>query len=149
MGIVDLDEIDVKIIEMLQKNSRLSSSMIAKKVGVSTPTVIRKIGRLEANGVIERFAVVVNHNKLGYKVLARIALNVVPSDLSKVAEQLKKQECLYEIWNMSGAHNLIAGARFREIEDLQKFTVEKLNRLDGIQSFEISIVIDIVKTTAC
>ena len=83
MGIVDLDEIDVKIIEMLQKNSRLSSSMIAKKVGVSTPTVIRKIGRLEANGVIERFAVVVNHNKLGYKVLARIALNVVPSDLSK------------------------------------------------------------------
>jgi len=145
---VHLDETDLKIVCALQENSRLSSTMIAKKLGVSTPTVIRKIERLQTQGIIQKFTVMLDHAKLGYKVWARIAMNILPSELKRVSEQLKKDDCLYEVWYMSGAHNLIAGARFREVEDLQRFTLERLNRLTGVQSYEISIVIDTVKSGA-
>ena len=143
-----VDDMDLKLISVLQKNSRLSSTTIAKKVGVSTPTIIKKIERLEAKGIIEKFTIMLDHHKLGYKVIARVAMNILPSELKRVADLLKKEECLYEIWHMGGAHNLIAGARFKEVENLQKFTIEKLSKLPGIQSYEISIVLDVVKTTS-
>lgn len=139
---------DLRVISALQENSRLSSTVVARKLGVSTPTIIRKIERLESMGVIEKFTVMLDHHKLGYKVLARVAMNILPSELKKVADLLKKEECLYEIWRMSGAHNLIAGARFKDVEGLQKFSIEKLSKLPGMQSCEISIVMDVIKPSS-
>ncbi len=137
--------LDLKVLDMLQTNSRLSSRTIARKLGVSTPTVIRKIERLKSIGVLGKFTVTLDHYKLGYKVNARVAMNIVPSELRRVESLLKKEDCLYEIWHMSGAHNLIAGARFKDVEDLQEFTIGKLNKLPGIQTYEISIVIEVIK----
>jgi len=148
MELIELDELDLKVIGLLQTNSRLSSTTIARKVGVSTPTIIRKIERLESMKVIGKFTVMLDHHKLGYKVDARVAMNVRPSELRKVESLLKKEDCLYEIWHMSGAHNLIAGARFKEVEGLQKFIIERLSKLPGIQAYEVSIVLKVIRSNS-
>ena len=63
-----LDNLDQKILILLQKNCRLSIAEIGAQIGLSASAVHRRIGILEDNGVIERYAARLNGEKLGFNM---------------------------------------------------------------------------------
>ena len=60
-----MDKIDVKIIECLKKNARENASVIGSQVNMSVSAVIERIKKLEANGIIKQYTVVLDSKKLG------------------------------------------------------------------------------------
>lgn len=69
------DDFDWKIIELLQKNSRLSYAQLGREIGLSPSAVAERVQRLEDEEVIVKHISVVNHKKLGYSLFAYITLS--------------------------------------------------------------------------
>ncbi len=63
-----LDEIDVLILQELQKDSRLSIRELSKRINLSPPSVTERVRRLEDDGVIERYTIKINKKKLGLSI---------------------------------------------------------------------------------
>lgn len=75
-----MDEIDRKILKLLQSNGRMSLKTIAENTFLSSPAVSARIDKLEKDGIIAGYHARVDPMKLGYHILAFINLDVVPED---------------------------------------------------------------------
>ncbi|MFR2694812.1 MAG: Lrp/AsnC family transcriptional regulator [Enterocloster bolteae] len=79
-----MDEIDRKILKLLQDNARVSLKTIAENTFLSSPAVSARIERLEKEGIITGYHASVDPVKLGYHILAYINLEVIPEDKAQV-----------------------------------------------------------------
>ena len=97
-----IDEIDLKIIFALMENSRLSFSELAKSLGISRPTIKKRVEELVKNGVIEKFTV-----KISEKVLKRSysAFAIVETDKP---EEIVKLKCVNEVYKLCGNKYLVS-----------------------------------------
>lgn len=75
---MSIDDIDIKIINILNRDSSTAFVGIAKQVGISNATVHIRVKRLIAAGVINKFTISVDNNRLGYDHLAFMGINVEP-----------------------------------------------------------------------
>ena len=69
-----LDSIHSRILNLLQKNARISNTEIAKQVGISSPAVAERIKKMEDLGVISAYKAQVNYSALGYGLRALITV---------------------------------------------------------------------------
>ena len=87
-----MDDIDRKILKLLQANARMSLKTIAENTFLSSPAVSARMERLEKEGIITGYHAMVDPMKLGYHILAFINLDVVPEDKPKFYAYAK--DCL-------------------------------------------------------
>lgn len=81
-----LDDIDRKILKILQENARTSLKTIAEKTFLSSPAVSARIEKMEKDGIISGYHALIDPIRLGYHILAFINLNVDPDDKPKFYE---------------------------------------------------------------
>ena len=119
-----MDQIDKKIIELLQDNSRISITNIAKKINLSRPSVSEKIARLVEQGILAKFTTYVPAHKIGHKVsfFMEISNLKVPSD--KIVTILLSNEYVTEIHCVTGNKNYIVRASMPSIEMMNDFLCE-------------------------
>ena len=78
-----MDDIDRKILKLLQENARMSLKAIAEKTFLSSPAVSARMEKLEKEGILSGYHAVVDPIKLGYHIIAYINLNVMADDKEK------------------------------------------------------------------
>ena len=71
-----IDEINWKILKMLQENSRIPLKEIAEEVGLSSPTVTERIQKMEDAGIIESYGAKINLEELGYSLSVYITIKI-------------------------------------------------------------------------
>lgn len=138
MELVELDDEDEHILSILNEDARTPAEDIAAEVGISTEEVESAIERLQEEGVITKFTTMLDTAKLGYISVA-FGFSVEPGKTDEIAEELRKYDNIYKLWILSGRHNLIAHANFKNITEFQDFTSNNLHNIDGITSYESSI----------
>jgi Lrp/AsnC family transcriptional regulator for asnA, asnC and gidA len=137
---MEVDEIDLKIIELLSKNSRMSYSDIARHFGFSDVAIRKRVDKLVEHGVIKRFCLEVNHKQLGKNVSAFIFFKTRSDKTQEIAEQLVQLEEIEEIYISLGVYDIIAKANCRDVTELKSLTEGKLNEINGILEVRPSIV---------
>ncbi|NAZ27356.1 MAG: AsnC family transcriptional regulator [Thermogladius sp.] len=142
-----VDEIDLKIIERLAVNARATYSEIASEVGLSDVAVMKRIRRLEQEGVIRKYTVIVDPAKLGFSKVSLTGINVAPDKLFDVVEELKKRDYVKQLLVTSGDHSLIALVFARSSEEMIRIH-DEISRIDGVLKVYPAIVSDIVKDEA-
>src|SRR5918995_1852805 len=95
-----LDNINLKIIDFLSKDSSTPFVEIAKQIGISDATVHIRVRRLLAAGIINKFTISVDNNRLGYDHLAFMGINVEPGFAEEVSDGLSFYEEILEIHEM-------------------------------------------------
>ena len=122
-----LDEIDLRILETLRRNSRVSYSSMSKEVGISEAAVRKRVSRLIKAGVIERFTVEVD---MGFKAI--IFVSVEPAypclDVSRKILTIDGVEKVYEV---SGEYDLaviVSTTGYREANKV----IEAVRALEGV-----------------
>jgi Lrp/AsnC family transcriptional regulator, leucine-responsive regulatory protein len=120
-----LDRINCQILEHLQANGRISFSELARRVGLSTPSVIERIRKLEDVGILAGFTARVNLGALGYSVMALIEVKTNPSSHQKVLEFARQEAQVRECYFVTGDSSIVARVVMRDIAELQGF-VERL-----------------------
>lgn len=135
-----IDALDIKIIKALQSDARKPIVQIAKEINANEATVRRRIDKLLKNGIIERFTVILDYQKLGRVIKAFIGLRVEPAKLKAIAEHLAKHADTQVVYRTSGDTDIITEVVLEKMEDLNAFLDEEL-KLEGILGTIVTIVI--------
>lgn len=135
------DEIDKILINELVKDGRLSYVELAEKVGLSRVAVKDRIQNLKNRGIIEKFTVVVNSEKVGKKVSAFFEVDVEPNQLQTVAQNLAANPNVASIYQMTGPSTLHMHVLVEDFSSLEIFINKELYSVKGINRVESSIIL--------
>lgn len=143
-----LDQIDLRILQALQTNSRFKTKELADLVGLSASPTHDRLKRLEREGYIEGYVAVLNAKKLatGLTVLCNIRLK--QHDLSLIKDFMEAVQSLDEVcecYNTSGEYDFMIKLHVRDMVHYQSFVLRKLGSLACIGSLHSVFVIGEVK----
>ena len=140
-----LDEVDRQILHELQANSRESYAKIGRKVGLTEGAIRGRVHRLVKERIIERFTVLLNQELTGSRLLARVGVDANPSDLKEIAADLTRFEDVYFVALATGAHDILVDVLTDNMQNLKKFLVEKLGKIEAIHGSDTNIVMEVYK----
>ena len=121
-----MDDIDRKILKLLQDNARVSLKTIAENTFLSSPAVSARIEKLEKDGVIAGYHAMIDPEKLGYHIIAFINLDVVPEEKPQFYAYAESVPNVLECNCVTGAYSMLLKVAFQSTIDvfigqLQKF----------------------------
>ena len=116
-----MDDIDRKILKLLQDNARVSLKTIAENTFLSSPAVSARIERLEAEGILTGFHASVNPIKLGYHIKAYISLEISPAQKPEVYPFLKAHPNVLECDCVTGNYSVLLKVAFPSTMELDEF----------------------------
>ena len=136
-----LDNINLKIIDFLSKDSSTPFVEIAKQIGISDATVHIRVRRLLAAGIINKFTISVDNNRLGYDHLAFMGINVEPGFAEELTDELSKVDEVLEIHEMHGRFDLLLKVRAKDLDQMRDIVVNKIRILPHIIETELMTVL--------
>ena len=119
-----MDAIDRKILELLQKNGRMTVKEITQTISLTAPAVSERIKRLEKDGVIEGYTAIINPRKMGRTVHAIINVSVQPSDTDKLINLVSNEPMVVECHHVTGEYSYMIKVDAFEISDLEKLIMK-------------------------
>ena len=128
-----MDKIDKEIITLLKKNGRMALADISREVGLSSPTIKDRIGKLEGDGVILGYRPVLDYTKLGLAMTAFIGLTLDFHTCCQgdVDDVLKAMGEVVEAHYTDGEWDMLIRVQARDPSGLMAF-LQKLNAIPGI-----------------
>ena len=141
-----MDELDRKIIALLQSDGRASNAKIAREVGVSEGTVRRRLRRLVQQDVVKIVAVP-NLEKLGYATTALVGLQTGPGKSDEVADAIASLDEAQYVAITTGAYDIFIWAGLESAESLGTFLRNKIGNIEGVQRTETFVNLAIKKRT--
>jgi len=144
---ISLDSLDWKILKALQENSKQTYSEVGRKLGVAHSTVYDRIRKMEKNGVIKKWTVDIDHEKIGINyVTARMTVYTDPKESENVAKALSEAKQVLEV-SMSLSEELLIIVKViaRDQDELHSFIAKKVAPLQGVLRIRTSIVTKKIK----
>jgi Lrp/AsnC family leucine-responsive transcriptional regulator len=142
------DEIDRKILAVLQEDGRMSLSDLSSRVALSPSPCLRRIRRLEQVGIIARYVAVLDQGKVGLPVSVFVSIKL-ESQRVEALERFKKAIAKWpevlECYLMTGPRDYLLRIVAADLEAYERFLKQKLTRVDGISSIESSFALEQVK----
>jgi Lrp/AsnC family transcriptional regulator, regulator for asnA, asnC and gidA len=136
-----LDDINLKIIDVLSKDSSVPFVEIAKQIGISDATVHVRVRRLISKGVINKFTLSLDNDLLGYDHLAFIGINIRPGFADQITEGLSNLEEVMEIHEMHGIFDLFVKVRAKDLNHIRDIMENKIRKLPNILETELMTVL--------
>ena len=140
----NLDEIDLKILEILRKDGRATFAEIAAQLKVSPGMIRQRYNRLVDQGYLKVVAIT-NPVHRGLKTMALIGVRTDGNQMLKVADKIAKLKEVVYLVVVSGRYDIIIEVFCRDHEDLLNFVTEKLYGIDGVRETEAFMHLKIVK----
>ena len=141
-----MDELDLRIIGLLQIDGRTSNSDLARELGVSEGTIRRRLWRLVQRDVI-RITAVPNIEKMGYAATALVGVQTRPGKADDVAEALARLEEVHYAAVTTGAFDVFLWVGLESAQRLGDFLHTKVAPVEGVQRTETFINLAIKKRT--
>jgi Lrp/AsnC family leucine-responsive transcriptional regulator len=139
-----LDEIDIKILNHLQHNARISLSQLANLVNISNSPVTERIRKLEEAGFITHYFTMLDRAKIGRPVLVILSVKVNPQNrkiLLQFEKCLEKLPEVQSVWVVSGDWNFVVHITAKSPQDYFLFLMEKISSLPYVDQTESAFVL--------
>ena len=144
-----LDAIDLRILEALQRDGRQTIVALSKEVGLSATPCLRRVQRLEADGVIERYAAIVNPAKVGKGLQAFVQVRLESHAEDAVAafqRALMARSEVVACHAMSGDMDFMVHVVARDLEAYSDFALKALLCMPGVKDTKSSFVLTTLKS---
>ena len=141
---VVLDELDRKLLTILQNEARTSASEISRQTGHNENTIRYRIERLKKNGVIKEFTALLNPRMIGLPVAAIMMITTEPNALKEVFERLAILEETKHILQATGKHDLIVVAHYQSLNAMNEAS-QRIKSLAGVKEAEIHLATGLIK----
>lgn len=132
-----LDEIDMKILSALYADASVSVPKLSKQLGINLSVTYSRIKRLQRRGIIEKFTILVNEDKLGLNASAMAGINIDPKQRESVISELEKLDAIRLMREITGRFDLWVNLRGQTLDELHKTVYDVIGRLPGVTSVEI------------
>ena len=140
-GDTAIDAVDRQLIDLLRANGRASYAELARQVGLSSPAVHERVGKLEASGVITGYRAVIDPPSVGLDVTALIG--VIESDSvddTGLEGAMRAMPGIEDCWRVAGSEGYVLKARVTDIPALEA-TISALNRIRGVARTRTTVVL--------
>jgi Lrp/AsnC family transcriptional regulator for asnA, asnC and gidA len=139
-----LDELDRRIVRLLQRNGRLTNTEVGRALDVTETTIRKRVNRMVDEGLVQVVAVPTTR-ATGQMTSAIIGVSVVLRELKRVAEELAKRPEVRYCGMSVGRYDVVVEALFTDQEHLLRFVSEELGGLEGVLSAETSLILGVQK----
>lgn len=121
-----MDDIDVKILKRLLHDARMSYRKVAEEIGVSPPTVLARVNKLEKEGIIKSYSAMLDHEKLGYDLTAIIDITATKGKIVDLEKQIAKFPNVCAVYDTTGLTDMMIIAKFKSRAELSNFVKKDL-----------------------
>jgi DNA-binding Lrp family transcriptional regulator len=144
MEVVMIDDLDRKIIRVLNQNARKSFRDVAKEVGTSVTAVINRVKKLEESEFIKGYIPLVDLEYFGLNLIAIIALRISKGKLLETQEKISKDSRVIAVYDITGEWDSLIIGYFKDRQDLNDF-IKNLLSLENVDRTVTHIVLNVVK----
>ena len=138
---LDLDVTDLQILQTLQQDCKISLARIGEQVGLSAPSVIERIKKLEQGGVIRGYHALLESRHLGLDVTAFIGVVVDhPRGLGDFEERVASLEGVLECHHVTGQHTLLLKVKTESTSTLEQL-ISRIRQIPGVARTETMVVL--------
>ena len=146
---VSLDDVDLKILQALQEDSRQTFTALGESLGLAHSTVYDRIRRMEEQKVIKNYTALVDAERIGLKTItAMVTVYTEPKETEKVAEKLAESPEVLEVYtSLSEELLIIAKIIAANQESLHDFIADSIAPLPGVLRIRTSMITKKLKET--
>jgi len=137
----DLDDIDRQILTLMQENCRLPLAKIGERVGLSAPSVLERVKKLEDGGIIIAYRAVVDARRLGKDITAFIGVSTGhPHAIDSFEREIESLDDVLECHHVTGIHTMILKAKTRNTSSLEEL-ISRIRAIEGVVRTETMVVL--------
>lgn len=140
-----LDELDQKIVSLLIQNARMSYSEIGQQTGISRVAVKMRVQALEQKGVIEEYTTIINPQKISGAVSCYFEIETRPDALMEVAEILRQNDTITQIYRVTGKSRLHVHAVASSNEEMEALLYGTIDKLPGVLECTNNVILSRIK----
>jgi Lrp/AsnC family leucine-responsive transcriptional regulator len=143
-----LDSIDLRIIEALQREARLTNVELAERVHLTPSPCLARVRALERSGVIDRYVAIAAPRALGLAVSAFIHITLdrqVECSLERFETAMRGRPEVLECYLMTGDQDYMLRVVVADVDELQRFIVNDLARIAGVANIRSSVALKKIK----
>ncbi len=136
-----LDPIDRRILGLLQADCKQPLAKIGAAVGLSAPSVVERIRKLESEGFVTGYHAALDARRLGMDVTAFIGVSIAhPTSIAKLEQELPALDDVLECHHVTGGHTLLLKVKTRTTASLEAL-ISRLRSIEGVERTETSVVL--------
>lgn len=147
---MNLDDIDRAILRALQANGRISNADLARQVNLSPPAVHARMRRLEDQGIIRHYTVVLDREALGFEMLCLISIRMERHqrpDIERLRAAVLDMPEVLECHHLTGEFDYQLKVVVHNRKELERFVIDRLSTIQGLAHIRTSLVYSEIKAT--
>lgn len=142
LSTIEIDDIDRRLLHLLQTQARMSITELAERVNLSTTPCARRMKRLEESGVITGYHLQTDAQKLGYPLAVFIAISMDRHTAERFEQFERKIQSFDEVMSCSivtgRTEDYLIKVRVRDMAHYEEFLLHRLNRIEGVAQVHTS-----------
>jgi len=146
-----LDQLDLRILDVLQKEGRISNADLADRVGLSASPCLRRMRALEEDGFIVGYRADLSAQQLGFSILAFVEVRIARHGGGAGAifrEAMLKERLVVGCYMVTGGYDFLLKVVAHDLESFKAFMLAALLNMPDVQDIRTSIVLDLIKDTS-
>ncbi|AEC51513.1 hypothetical protein PNA2_0597 [Pyrococcus sp. NA2] len=141
-----LDKIDVQLVKILSENSRLTYRELAEILKTTRQRIARRMEKLKKMGIIKKFTIIPDIDKLGYMYALVLVKSKIPSDIDKVIAEISGIEHVKSIEKGVGRYNLVIRLLLpKDIKEAEGIINNFLQKIKDAENVEVILISEIKK----
>jgi DNA-binding Lrp family transcriptional regulator len=143
-----LDAIDLKILKLLQENSKITNLELSKQIGLSPAPTLERVKKLEQSGIIESYHAKVDSSKLGLNVSTFILVNLAwqkENALDNFIEKIKTVPEVTECYIITGDGDFLLRVICKDIPSYEQLLFKKLSQIEEVERLKTFMTLSKVK----
>ncbi|GAA5219891.1 Lrp/AsnC family transcriptional regulator [Membranihabitans marinus] len=145
-----LDEFDRQIMDMLQKNARITIKEMAAVLTLSATPIFERIKRLEKNGLIDKYVALLNADLLGYKMVAFVQISLSQHNLKEVTAFVDRITVFPEVmecYHTTGDSDFLLKILVKDMDQFNDFILNKLSNIENLGKVKTQFALSTRKRT--
>jgi len=141
---MDLDELDKRILALLQENGKTGYREMAKTLGTNPSTVFNRVRTLENQRVIKKYSAILDPESLGYDLTAIIFIRANGPHIIDIEKELASMSEVMMVYDITGDYDILVMGKFKNRDELNKF-VKKVLAMPNIERTLTNLVLNVIK----
>jgi len=139
-----IDDIDRKILEVLQRDCRTPYSEIAKRLNIAESTVRYRVNRLRREGVITNFMALLDPRKIGLKITAIVLMKLDAKHIVESSKKLAAFKELHHLFQSTGEYDLVSVVHAKDMLHLNEL-MRRIKLLPGVREASVFVATQLIK----
>ncbi len=145
-----LDEIDRKILDILQSNAKITNAQLSKDIGLSPAPTLERVKKLESSGIIKSYHALLDTDKIGLGVHTFVQVTLKGHNKKNIDHFLNEINMIDEVvecHHITGSGDFILKVIAKDISCYQKIMLEKVSEIEVVDSLQSMVILSTFKNS--